>query len=128
MLGTAGAGGVALILPPLCGLLLCIPYTGVLYFPAWAQSTGGRGGGVEMMGQRLIFMAGYLVVLVVTVLPAAGVGALVFFIVNALVGQISALVLATLCISAVLIGELAGAVYLLGEKLERFDLSTELPR
>ena len=127
-LGAAGAGGVALIMPPLCGLLLCIPYTGVLYFPAWAQSTGPRGGGIEVMGQRLIFMAGYLVVLVVAVLPAAGLGALVFFIGNFLLGKVAAVILTTLCASAVLVGELAGAVYWLGEKLERFDLSTELPR
>jgi hypothetical protein len=128
LLGAAGAGGIALIMPPLCGLLLCIPYSGVLFFPAWAQSTGPRGGGVEVMGQRLIFMAGYLVVLVVAVLPAAAIGALVFFIINALVGLIPAMILTTICVSAVLSAELAGAVYWLGEKVERFDLSTELPR
>jgi len=127
-LGAAGAGGIAFILPPLCGLMLCIPYTGVLYFPAWAQSTGPRGGGVEVMGQRLIFMAGYVVVLVAAVLPAAAVGALVYFIVSNLVGIYSAVALTTVFVSAVLVAELAGAVYWLGGKLERFDLSTELPR
>jgi hypothetical protein len=128
LLGAAGAGGIALVLPPLCGLLLCIPYTGVLYFPAWAQATGPRGGGIEIMGQRLIFMAGYLIVLVVAVLPAGAAGALVFFLGNALLGWYPAVALTTVCVSAVLAAELAGAVYWLGEKLDRFDLSTELPR
>jgi hypothetical protein len=128
VLGSVGAAGIALVLPPLCGLMLCIPYTGVLYFPAWAQSSGARGGGVEVMGQRLIFLAGYLVVLVVAVLPAAAVGALVFFIVNAFVGQIFALILTAVFASLVLSAELVAAVYWLGGKVERFDLSTELPR
>jgi len=118
------------VTPPLIGLMLCIPYVGVLYFPAWgAQSTGGQaGGGIELMGQRLIFFAGYLVVLVVAALPAAALGGLVFFIVNALVGLTPAVVFTALGVSAVLVAELAGAVWWLGQKVESFDLSTELPR
>lgn len=129
VLGGAGAVGVALVLPPLCGLMLCIPYAGVLYFPAWAQPAGGQSsGGIEVMGQRLIFMLGYLVVLVVAVLPAAGVGALAFFIANALIGQATAIILTAILVTAVLGAEMLGAVHWLGLKLESFDLSTELPR
>jgi ABC-2 type transport system permease protein len=129
LLGSAGAGCVALLLPPLCGLMLCIPFAGVLYFPAWAQPVGTQSaGGIEVMGQRLIFMLGYVVVLIVAVLPAAGVGAVVFFLANAFLGQAAALVLTALTASLLLCAELAGAVYWLGEKVENFDLSTELPR
>ncbi|HEY4299566.1 MAG TPA: putative ABC exporter domain-containing protein [Candidatus Didemnitutus sp.] len=128
VLGAAGAAGLALVLPPLCGLLLCIPYGGVLYFPAWAQATGPRGGGIEVMGQRLIFMAGYVVVLAVAVLPAAAVGGLAFFIVSQLVGTATAVVVTTLCVSAILGLEVAAAVWWLGQKVDAFDLSTELPR
>ncbi|MFI5337095.1 MAG: hypothetical protein ACHQ5A_09950 [Opitutales bacterium] len=128
LLGTAGATGIALLTPPLCGLMLCIPYAGMLFFPAWAQTAGSQGGGVEVMGQRLIFMAGYLVVLVVAVLPAAAAGAVVFIIANWLLGQTAALIFTALIAAAVLAGELAAALWWLGDKLDRFDLSTELPR
>jgi hypothetical protein len=129
VLGAAGAGGIALVLPSLCGLMLCIPYAGMLYFPAWAQPVGRQSGGsVEIMGQRLIFMLGYLVVLGIAVLPAAGVGALVFFITHVFAGQAAAIVLSALLIAAVLGAELFGAVYWLGLKLESFDLANEPTR
>ena len=124
-----GAAGVALLLPPLCGLMLCIPYAGVLYFPAWAQPVGTQSaGGIEVMGQRLIFMLGYVVVLIVAVLPAAGVGGVVFFLANAFLGHVTALILTAVTASVLLCAELVGAVYWLGGKVEDFDLSTELPR
>lgn len=129
LLGAGGMGGVALVVPPLVGLLLCLPYAGVLYFPAWAATPLPQaGGGIEVLGQRLIFMLGYLLVLVVALLPAAGAGGLAFFIANALIGQITAFILTTLVISAILGAELAACIWWLGGKLERFDLSTEMPR
>jgi hypothetical protein len=131
VLGVAGAGGIALVLPPLCGLMLCIPYAGVLYFPAWAQAPGAAqagGAGIEVMGQRLIFMLGYVIVLGVAVLPAAAAGGLVGFIAYNLIGQVTAFVLTALTASAILGAELVGAVHWLGGKVEAFDLSTELPR
>ncbi|HET7536848.1 MAG TPA: putative ABC exporter domain-containing protein [Candidatus Didemnitutus sp.] len=127
-LGAGGAFGLALVVPPLVGLMLCIPYAGVLYFPAWAQATGTHGGGVEVMGQRLIFVAGYLLVLLVAVLPAAGAGFVVMLIANWLGGPIAATIGTAVTVSAVLVAELSGAVYWLGEKFSRFDLSTEMPR
>ena len=130
LLGAGGMGGIALVVPPLVGLLLCLPYAGVLYFPAWAVSPPNQAGsgGIELLGQRLIFMLGYLIVLVVALLPAAGVGGLVFFIAHALIGQITALILTTLAVSVILGSELAACVWWLGGKLERFDLSMEMPR
>ena len=130
LLGAGGMGGIALVVPPLVGLLLCLPYAGVLCFPAWAVSPPNQAGsgGIEMLGQRLIFLLGYLIVLVVALLPAAGVGGLVFFIAHALIGQITALILTTLAVSVILGSELAACVWWLGGKLERFDLSTEMPR
>ena len=127
-LSTGGALGVALLIPPLCGLLSCVAYAGVLFFPAWATTAGSQGGGVEVVGQRLIYTAGYLVVLVVALLPAAIVGAVVFIITNWLAGQVVAVILTALIASVVIGGELAATIWWLGEKVDRFDLSTELPR
>lgn len=127
-LTVVGALGIFLIAPPLCGLMLCIPYAGVLFFPAWAEAPGSGGGGIEVAGQRMIFFAGYLVVLVVALLPAAGLGAIGFIIGQWLAGVPVALVFATLIAGAVLAAELAAAVWWLGERLERFDVAMELPR
>jgi ABC-2 type transport system permease protein len=124
-----GAAGLGLLVPLLCGLMLCVPYAGVLYFPAWGQAMpGAGGGGIELMGQRLIFTAGYLVVLVVALLPAAVAGGLAFFVASQLIGPVLAIVVTTLLAAGVLAFELAGAVWWLGEKVDRFDLSTEMPR
>ena len=129
MVGAGGLGCLGLVVPPLCGLLLCLPYAGVLYFPAWGlASSSPGGGGFEVLGQRLVFFAGYFLVLVVAILPAAAVGGIVFFIANALIGRLTAFTLTTLVVSVVLAAELGGAVWWLGEKLDRFDLSQEAPR
>lgn len=126
--GGTGAVSIACLTPVLCGLMLCVPYAGLLFFPAWAQASGSHGGGVEVMGQRMIFMAGYLLVLAVTLAPAVGVGGAVFLVVNWFASPAVAVIPTALAAAVVLGAELALAVWWLGQKLERFDLSTELPR
>jgi hypothetical protein len=127
VLGT-GALGIALVLPPLAGLMLSIPFAATLYFPAWAESSGSRGGGIEVMGQRLIFFAGYIVVLLVALVPAALCGGLVAFIVNWLAGTVTAIVATAVVACLVLGAEFAGVVWWLGERFEHFDMSQEMPR
>jgi hypothetical protein len=88
-----------------------------------------RGGGIEAMGQRLIFFAGYVVVLIVALLPAAGISVLPYFLVQWLAGSLPAAVLAAgVTSSAVLVGEFAFVIWWLGQRYENFDLSAELPR
>lgn len=128
MLGAWGGAGVALLVPPLAGLMLCVPFGGMLFFPAWSQPVGQHGGGLEAMGTRLIFFAGYLVVLIVALLPAAGAAAVVAIIAQWLGGPLAALVGALMVAALVLGAEFAGAVAWLGWRLERLDLSQELPR
>ena len=123
-----GSLGIALVLPPLVGLMLSIPFAATLLFPAWVESTGGRGGGIEAMGQRLIFFAGYLVVLVLALMPAALCGWLAAFILYNLVGLGSAVVVTAIVASVIISAEFAAAVWWLGARFERFDLSQEIPR
>jgi general stress protein CsbA len=81
------------------------------------------------MGQRLIFAGGYLVVLIVALLPAALAAALPYFIVLWLVEtQAIALLAGAVAASLVLAAELAAVIWWLGGRYERFDLSTELPQ
>lgn len=116
---------VGLLAPLLCGLMLCVPFAGMLLFPSWLAGSGSRGGGVEVMGQRMIFFAGYALVLALAVLPAAIVGGIAFFAGQWLSGIVLALALATLFGGAVLVGELWLALAWLGRRAERLDLSQE---
>jgi ABC-2 type transport system permease protein len=125
----AGAVGIGLLVPPLGGLMFAIPFAATLYFPAWMGTGAQRGGGIEAMGQRLIFFAGYVVVLIVALLPAAVVGAVPFLLLQWLSGSLPVAVLAAgVTASAVLVGEFALVIWWLGHRYEKFDLSAELPR
>jgi hypothetical protein len=125
--GVGGAFAIALLVPPLIALMMCIPLATMLYFPAWTKPAAAGTGGVEAVGQGIIMMVGYIVVLLITLLPAAAVGAAGFLITNWLAGRAAAFVVTLLLASALLVFELAAAVWWLGGKLERFDLSREMP-
>ena len=123
-----GAVGIALLVPPVAGLMTAVPFAAALFFPDWVQ-TLNQPRGMEAFGQRLIFFGGYLVVLLVALLPAAATAAIPLFLVHWLAGGWSAAVgAAALAASLVLVGELAGVVWWLGGRWERFDLSRELPQ
>jgi hypothetical protein len=107
-------------------MILCLPFAGALNFPAWVAPPGVGGRGVEMMGQRLIFIGGYLLVLVVALVPAALLGGLGLLLANWLAGRSAAIALAATCAFGTLAFELVCAVDLLGRRIDRFDLSQEL--
>lgn len=121
-----GALGVALVAAPLSGLLLCVPFAGLLYFPAWMENAAGNGGGIEVMGQRLLMFGGFVIVMALALLPAAALAVIAFLFGQWLAPLWLALVLATVVAGTVLIMEMVAAVTWLGEKLERFDLSVEM--
>jgi hypothetical protein len=118
--------GIAALLlaPAICMLMLCVPFAGLLLFPGW--SAGGRGGGVDVMGQRLIFGGVYLFTLAVSLLPAAVVSGLLLFVLRTFGGLPLAVGVAALGASAVLGVEVMLLVRWLGVRVERFDVSTEL--
>ncbi len=124
MLGAAA--GFALLVLPLGALMLCVPFTGMVLFPAWAATSGGRDAGIEVMGQRLIFFGAYLIVLVLAMLPAALVGGLVFLLVRWLAVMPAALALGGWAAAAVLAIEFGAAVWWLGGRIDRIDVAQEL--
>ncbi|MEO6154411.1 MAG: hypothetical protein ABIP16_01630, partial [Thermomonas sp.] len=125
VIATAGIG-IALLVPPLCGLMLCVPFAATLYFPAWVSPQKGGGRGVEVMGQRMIFMAGYVLTLAVVMIPAALLGGLGFLLANWLVGMSTGMLVAAACACAMLALELHWTVALLGRRIDGFDVSQEL--
>jgi cytochrome b subunit of formate dehydrogenase len=119
------AFGAALILPMLNFITLQIPNAAALLFPAWFQAVKGGAHGIEVMGQRIIFMFGQVLVFLVTLIPAAVLSAGVFFLAKMLLGLATAIPLASIAAAAVLGAEAAAGVMLLGWLFSRFDLSAE---
>ena len=106
-------------------ILLQIPNAAVLAFPAWFQSAKGGGPGLEATGQRIIFMLGQLLVLLVALLPAAALFAGVFFLVRWLLTTAVAIPLASVAAALTLAVEAALGVMLLGWLFDRFDVAAE---
>ena len=74
----------------------------------------------------MIFMAGYLLTLVVALVPAALLAGLLFLLLNWLLGPLPAVLGAALCACAVLGLELNAALGMLGRRIDAFDVSQEL--
>ena len=128
LLSSLGLLEIGLLVPPVVGLMSGIPFAATLYFPSWMSAAGHAGGGVDAMGQRMIFAGGYLLVLAVALLPAALAAAGPYAIVLWTAGsQAPALLAAAIAASLVLFGEFAGVVWWLGRRYEQFDLSAEVP-
>lgn len=121
--------GLVPVVPVLCALQLLVPNAAALVFPAWAQAMRNRSErGIEMMGQRLIFVGGQLLVVLFALLPAVlAVVALVF--INArLIGAPTAVAVgfAIAAVLVILVAEVGCGLWLLGQRFEKLDLSSEL--
>ncbi len=119
--------GAALLVPVLNLILLLIPNSAVLLFPAWFQPGKEAAQGIEATGQRIIFMLGQLLIFLLALIPAAIVFTLVFFLARFVLGATPAIPLAALAAALVLAGEAALGFLLLGYWFDRFDVSSELP-
>jgi ABC-2 type transport system permease protein len=117
--------GVVLITPILNLITLQIPNGAAILFPAWFQAAKGGAVGIEVTGQRLIFMLGQMLVFIVALTPAAALFAGVFFLVKMLVGMAVAIPLAAIAAAIVLALEAALGIMLLGWLFDRFDVSAE---
>jgi len=120
---------LGVLVPPLVALQLFVPNAAALLFPAWFQATRQRGGGgIDIMGQRLIFFAAQSLTMLFAFVPALLAGGLLVFVASFLV-HLPALVgvwLGAVGVLAVLIGELWLGLHFLGGRFEKLDLSSEL--
>lgn len=117
---------LAAIAPALVTLQLLVPNAAALLFPGWFQTSRMRGGGPEVIGQRMIFFFAQLLTMQLALLPALGMGALLIFILQWLIGPVAAVSIAALVVLVVLLGEVWCGLWWLGERFEKLDLSTEL--
>ena len=118
------AVGVAVIAPAVNLVTLIIPNATVLLFPGWFQTGSNAPQGIEAMGQRLIFVLGQFLVLVGTLVPAAGVFAVVYFVVRIAVGTF-AIPVAAGAAALVMAAEGCLGLIWLGRLFERYDVSAE---
>jgi hypothetical protein len=116
-----------ILLPLLNLIILQIPNAAVLLFPAWFQLGKDAAHGIEATGQRLIFLLGQLLLLIVCLIPAGLMFALGFFMAQWAIGLNTAL-LAGAAGAAIMLG-VEGAVgfVVLGKLFERLDVAAEIP-
>jgi ABC-2 type transport system permease protein len=121
------AVGFAVIAPPFVAIQLLVPNAATILFPAWVQQVGNRAEhGIEAMGQRIIFMAGMVLITALAILPAAVAGALLFLLGNLIGGIFTGGAIAVLGVFAILSVEAWLGIGWLGGRFDDFDLSSEL--
>jgi hypothetical protein len=82
--------------------------------------------GIEMLGQRLIFIAGQFLVILFALVPAALGAFALIFATQWLIGAVAAVILAAVAVLVILVAEVGCGIWWLGQRFEKFDLSSEL--
>jgi ABC-2 type transport system permease protein len=128
--GVRVAGGLAFaaITPVLVMLQLLVPNAAALVFPGWFQASRGRGGGPEVVGQRMIFFMAQVLTMIAALAPAAVMATAVILILVQLlhVWEVAAIGIAALGVFVVLAAEVWCGIWWLGRRFEKLDLSAEL--
>jgi hypothetical protein len=122
----AVAGAALVILPFVDLLAMLIPNAAVLYFPAWFQLGKEVPRGFETTGQQLILMFGQILVLMLSLAPAAVVFAIAYIGISYFVGMAAGVLVGAGGAAIVLAVEAGLGIKLLGGSFERFDLSEEI--
>lgn len=125
-LRTVATMGLVLLAPLLCMSQLVIVNTAAVLLPAWQAGPGRIQQGIEVMGQRILFLAGQLFTMAVMLLPAVIIAAVAFTLSRWVVSDGIAIGIAAVLVAATLAAEIGLAIYWLGERFERLDLSREL--
>jgi hypothetical protein len=119
--------GLALLAPPFILIQVLMPNAATVLFPAWVQTTRDQTErGVEVLGQRLIFLASQLLITALVLLPAVLVGTLVFLLANLIAGLAVAAAVTVIAITILLAFEAWLAIRWLGNRFEALDISSEL--
>lgn len=118
---------VLLLTLPVCAVQLLIRNAVPVLFPAWACRSKDEPRGFVMTGQRLVLLAGNIVVLAAALIPAAIVFLPSVWIAHQFFSDNAAFVaVATMPAVAVLLGEVWLGVRALGAQFETIDVSNEV--
>ena len=116
------AVGAALVAPGLILVQLLVHNTLAILFPAWVVMGASRARGIDVMGQRMLMMAGMFLALALAMLPALLAAGIVGYAIY-LVLHVIPIVLPALIAAVVLVVECVVATEMLGGVLERTDIS-----
>ena len=120
---------VAVLCPTFNLVSLLIPNAAALLLPAWFVSDAAGSGvgsrGIEVLGQRLLFLLAQLLTLLVALVPAGVAFFLVWVFGRSYLPAAAVLPLAAAAASVVFAGEAAGGLALLGHWFEQYDVSAE---
>ena len=112
--------------PAVSLLGLSLQNAATLWFPAWmVLPAGARRGGFEVLGQQMLVYVGQVLALALGLMPAVIAGALLYAVVGWFGGVWVGMAMAAMMGAAVLIGEAALLVLLMGYGWERADFSTD---
>jgi len=129
--GSFGMGlfAAALLCPFYFGLVTSLNFASALFFPAWASNMNQQTADIAIIGQRIFFMLGFLIVLVLAALPAVAVGSIPFLLIYFISHSVPAAIFYGSITTAVALGgELACIIWWLGDRYDRIDLSADLQR
>jgi hypothetical protein len=118
-LGSSAA--LAILTPALILSQLTIHNAAALIFPAWVPLGHQRPRGLDAMGQRLILLGATWLLLALSLLPGAIVGAIVWFALQRFIGP-AALVPAALVCTVIVVVEVLLATEALGPAYEGLDV------
>ena len=119
--------GIALLAPPFIAIQVLVPNAATVLLPAWVQATRDRTErGVEVMGQRLIFVVSQLFVTAMALVPAMILGGIVFALVQLVAGFAIAGAVAGIAMAMLLTLEVWLGIQWLGGRFEALDISSEL--
>lgn len=125
-LATVAIVAIAVLIPFFCAIEVLLMNAAVVLFPAWVALGADRGSGIDVIGQRILFVAVMFLAMVGALLPASIGAAAMFFGTLWIVGAPLAAALGAVAALAVLGVEIGLGVAFLGQRFERFDLSAEL--
>jgi hypothetical protein len=115
------AAAAVVLAPALVAAQLTVHNAVAVLFPAWIPSGSQRARGLDAMGQRLVLLAGVILALVVMIGPGAIAGGILTFAFYRVVGPVSIVPAAAVCVAIVAV-EIAILTEMLGAAYDRIDL------
>ncbi len=116
---------VLLFAIPICAMQLLIRNAAAVLFPAWTLRSQDDQRGFTVIGQRLIVLAGNLLILTISLIPPAIVVLIGWFISRSFSASF-AIPFATVPAVALLAGEVWLGIKILGAQFERIDVTNEM--
>ncbi|HEX3582971.1 MAG TPA: putative ABC exporter domain-containing protein [Thermoanaerobaculia bacterium] len=116
---------VLLFAIPICAMQLLIRNAAAVLFPAWTLRSQDDPRGFTVIGQRLVVLAGNLLILTVSLVPPAIV-VLIGWLISRSFNASFALPFATVPAVALLAGEVWLGIKVLGAQFEKIDVTNEM--